>query len=36
MKIITLKNLSIFNKIQSHSDKNNDFENVKIKSMIKI
>ena len=37
MKIITLKNLSIIDKIQSHSfDKNNDFENVKIKSMIKI
>ena len=37
MKITTLKNLSIINKIQSHSfDKNNDFENVKMKSMIKM
>ena len=37
MKIIILKNLSIINKIQSHSfDKGNDFESVKIKSMIKM
>ena len=37
MKVITLKNLSIINKIQSHSsDKGNDFENVKIKSIIKM
>ena len=37
MKIITLKNLSIIDKIQSHlSDKNKDFENVKMKSMIKM
>ena len=37
MKIITLKNLSIIDKIQSHSSgKDNDFENVKMKSMIKM
>ena len=37
MKIITLKNLSIIDKIQSHSfDKSNDFESVKIKSIIKV
>ena len=37
MKIKTLKNLSIIDKIQSHSsDKNNDFENAKMKSMIKM
>ena len=37
MKIITLKNLSIINKIQSHSfNKDNDFESVKMKSMIKV
>ena len=37
MKIIILKNLLIIDKIQSHSfNKGNDFENVKIKSMIKM
>ena len=37
MKIIALKNLSIINKIQSHSfDKDKDFENAKMKSMIKM
>ena len=37
MKIITLKNLSIIDKIQSHSfNKGNDFESVKIKSIIKM
>ena len=37
MKVKTLKNLSIIDKIQSHSsDKNNDFENIKMKSIIKI
>ena len=37
MKVMTLKNLLIIDKIQSHSfDKSNDFENVKMKSMIKI
>ena len=37
MKTIILKNLSIINRIQSHSfNKNNDFENVKMKLIIKI
>ena len=37
MKIIILKKLLIINKIQSHSsDKSNDFENVKVKSIIKV
>ena len=37
MKIITLKNLSIIDRIQSHlSDKGKDFGNVKMKSMIKV
>ena len=37
MKIIILKNLSIINKIQSHSfDKNNDFESANMKSMINV
>ena len=37
MKIIILKNLSIVDKIQLHSfNKNNDFENVKMKSIIKM
>ena len=37
MKIIVSKNLSIIDKIQSHSsDKDSDFENVKMKSMIKV
>ena len=37
MKIMILKNLSIIDKIQSHLfDKGNDFESVKMKSMIKM
>ena len=37
MKIIILKNLLIINKIQLYSsDKNNDFDNIKMKSIIKI
>ena len=37
MKVIYLKNLLIIDKIQLHSsDKNSDFENIKIKSIIKI
>ena len=37
MKIIILKNLLIIIKIQSHSfDRGNDFENVKMKSIIKM
>ena len=35
MKIITLKNLSIIDRIQLHSS-DSDFGNAKIKSMIKI
>ena len=37
IKIIILENLSIINKIQSHSFNNdNNFENVKIKSIINV
>ena len=37
MKIIILKNLSIINKIQSHSfNSDNDFENVKMKLIINV
>ena len=37
MKIIILKNLSINDKIQSHSfDNENIFENIKIKLMINV
>ena len=37
MKVIILKNLSIIDEIQSHSfDNDNDFENIKMKSMIKM
>ena len=37
IKIIILKNLSIINKIQLHSfNKNKDFENVKMKLIIKM
>lgn len=37
MKIITLKNLLIIDKIQSYSfNKSSDFGNVKIKSIIKM
>ena len=35
MKIITLENLSVIDKIQSHSS-DSDFGNIKIKSMIKM
>ena len=35
IKIMILKNLSIIDKIQSHSS-DNDFGNIKIKSMIKM
>ena len=35
MKIITLENLSVIDKIQSHSS-DSDFENIKIKSIIKM
>ena len=35
MKIMTLKNLSVIDKIQSHSS-DSDFGNVKIKSIIKV
>ena len=35
MKIMTLENLSVIDKIQSHSS-DSDFGNVKIKSMIRV